>query len=261
VAYTSSGSGWLTVSPLIGQNSNIITVTANPAALAQGAYSATITVTAGSQSVQVPVTFNVGPVGTTIQNVGNAASFQYGSVAPGSYAVIFGVNLTGKSTTVVTFNGVAATIVFASASQINVIVPSNLTNTVASVVVTADGFPSNSFRVNLGNAPGIFSNGILNFADGQTNVATDPVVRGNFAIVYLTGLVMPLTGPVTVNIGGLTGLMPSYAGPQGTYPSESQVNISIPLSLPASPNPVPLQVCVGPTGAQVCSNSVNLYIQ
>jgi uncharacterized protein (TIGR03437 family) len=252
-----SGSGWLTVSPTTGQNSTNVTITASPAALAQGTYTATIAVTAGSQTAQIPVTFNVGPVGTTIQNVGNAASFQYGTVAPGSYAVIFGVNLQGVSTTTVTFNGVPATVVYTSPGQINVIVPTNITNTVASVVVTADGNPSNPFRVTLANAPGIFSNGILNFADGQTNTASDPVTRGNFVIVYLTGLVIPLTGPVTVNIGSQTGLMPSYAGPQGTYPSENQVNVTVPLSLPASPNPVPLTVCVG----SVCSNAVNVYIQ
>lgn len=263
LTYGAGSSGWLTVTPTIGQNTTTVTVTASPATLAQGTYTATIAVTAGSQTLQVPVTFNVGPVGTTIQNVGNAASFQYGTVAPGSYAVIFGTNLAGKSTTTVTFNGVAATLVYTSATQINVIVPANLTNTVASVVVTADGAASNSFRVNLANAPGIFANGILNFADGQTNTAADPVTRGNFVIVYLTGLVMPLSGPVTVNIGSLTGLMPSYAGAQGTYPSESQVNITVPASLPASPNPVPLSVCVTVPGTAqpVCSNPVNVYIQ
>ena len=68
---------------------------ANPAMLQPGTYTATLTVSAGSVRHRdvVPVTFTVGPLGVTVQNVGNAASFQYGTVAPGSYAVLFGLNL------------------------------------------------------------------------------------------------------------------------------------------------------------------------
>ena len=261
VTYQTTPSGWLTVTPTSGQNTATLQVTASPATLPQGTYSATITVTAGSQSVAVPVTFNVGPVGVTIQSVGNAASYQTGTVAPGSYVVIFGQNLLGTTSTTVTFNGVGGTIIYKSATQINVLVPTNLTNIQASVVVTADGMASNPYRVTLANDPGIFSNGIVNLADGQVNVQTDPVVRGNFVVVYLTGLVIPLTGPVTVNIGSQTNLIPSFAGPQGTFPGLNQVNITVPAGLPASPNPVPLTVCIPGTGAPVCSNPVNLYIQ
>jgi uncharacterized protein (TIGR03437 family) len=260
VTYQTSPSGWLTITPTSGQNTGAIMVTASPATLGQGTYSATITITAGSQSLQIPVTFNVGPVGVTVLNVGNAASFQYGTVAPGSYAVIFGMNLLGNVTTVA-FNGVGATIVYKSATQINVLVPTNLTNTTASVVVTADGMVSNPFRVTLANFPGIFSNGVVNVSDGQSNVQSDPVTRGNFLSIYLTGLIMPLTGPVTVNIGSQMNLMPSFAGVQGTFSGLDQVNVMVPLSLPPSPNPVPLTVCIPGGTGQVCSNPISVYIQ
>jgi len=261
VTYGTGASGWLTVTPTSGQNSAVLQVTASPATLAPGTYTATITLTAGNQTQSVPVTFNVGPVGVTIQNVGNAASFQYGTVAPGSYAVIFGLNLLGVNSTTVTFNAVPATIVYSSATQINVLVPSNLTNVFASVVVTADGMASNPFRVTLANFPGIFSNGIVNGSDGRSNSQTDPIARGNFVAVYLTGLILPLTGPVTVNIGSQTNQMPSFAGAQGTFPGLDQVNVTVPLALSATPNPVPLTVCVGTGTQQACSNAVNLYIQ
>jgi len=45
-------------------------------------------------------------------------------------------------------------------------------------------------------------------------------------------------------------------------PALDQVNVTVPSSLPASPNPVQVQVCIpGSTGQQVCSNQVPLYIQ
>jgi len=262
VSYQTSPSGWLTVTPTSGQNSATLQITASPAMLTPGTYNATITVTAGTMTAAVPITFNVGPVGVTIQNVGNAASFQYGTVAPGSYAVIFGLNLMGVNSTSVAFNGVGASIVYSSPSQINVIVPTNLTNTLAGVVVTADGMASTPFRVTLANFPGIFSNGIVNASNSQPNTQSNPVTRGQFVTVYLTGLVLPLTGPVTVNIGSQTNLMPSFAGPQGSFAGLDQVNVTVPAALPASPNPVPLTVCIpGTAAAPVCSNAVSVFIQ
>jgi uncharacterized protein (TIGR03437 family) len=247
-------------------------VVADPGALQPGTYFATITVNAGAGCVPagavvctavVPVTFTVGPPGITIQNVGNAASFQYGTVAPGSYAVLFGLNFSGSGGGV-TFNQIPATVVYGSATQINVIVPATLgALPAADVVVTVGGNVSNTFKVALApNSPGIFANGIVNFSDGAGNSSADPVTRGSFAIVYLTGLAIPVTGQVTVNIGSQTNLIPAFAGAQGTFPALDQINILVPSILPATPNPVPLSVCIpGPGGQPVCSNAVNLYIR
>jgi uncharacterized protein (TIGR03437 family) len=267
VTYQSGSGSWLTLTPTSAQNFANFQVYADPATLQPGTYAATINVSASAGcvvcSAAVPVTFVVGPPGVTIQNVGNAASFQYGTVAPGSYAVLFGQNLSGTNVGV-TFNQIAATIVFSSATQINLIVPASLGAQVAAdVLVTVDGKISNSFRVTLAlNSPGIFSNGIVNFDGGGGNTSADPVARGSFAIVYLTGLSIPVTGQVTVNIGSETNLIPAYAGAQGTLPALDQFNVVVPATLPASPNPIPLTVCIpGPTGQQVCSNAVNLYIK
>jgi uncharacterized protein (TIGR03437 family) len=263
IAYQ-SGSGWLSVSPSSGYNNTTLQVIANPITLAPGTYTATVTVSAGAYgSGTIPVTFVVGPVGVTVQNVGNAASFAYGTVAPGSYAVLYGLNLLNAT---VTFNSIPAAIVYNSATQLNLIVPAALgTQQSAAVVATVNGIVSNSFTVGLAlNAPGVFNPGIVN-SDGSVNSAAHPATRGNYVSVYLTGFSIiggMTTGTVTVNFGTLMNQPTLFAGAQPTLPALDQVNVTVPSSLPASPNPVQLQVCIpGSTGQQVCSNQVSLYIQ
>jgi uncharacterized protein (TIGR03437 family) len=263
-----SGSGWLSVVPSTGVNNATLDVIADPTHLAQGTYTATLTVSAAPYGTgDVPITFNVGPVGVTITNVGNAASFTYGAVTPGSYAVIFGLNLQNGA---VTFSGVPATVTFSNATQINTIVPGNLAGLAnAAVVVTANlngvPTPSNSFNVALPlNSMGIFQPGIVN-ADGSVNSATHPASRGNYVSIYLTGLTLVggnTTGTVTANFGTLTNQPTLFAGAQGTFPALDQVNVTVPSTLPIIPNPVQTQVCIpAPTGGQTCSNQVPLYIQ
>ena len=128
----------------------------------------------------------------------------------------------------------------------------------ALVVVTVDGKPSVPFSLNLvANAPGIFTPGIVN-PDGSTNSTGTPVARGTYVAIYLTGLAVPLTGSVTVNIGNQV-LIPLYAGAQG-LPALDQVNVTIPASL--GTGSLPLSVCVAGTGGQsVCSNVVSVYVQ
>jgi uncharacterized protein (TIGR03437 family) len=257
VTYPSGApTGWLTVTPATGSNNVTAQVIANPSSLQPGTYTATVNFSAAPYgSASVPVTFTVGQVGVTIQNVGNAASFQYGSVAPGSYAVIFGLNLAGSNLSV-TFNGIAATVTYSGATQINVIVPPSLFGQQgAAVVVSAGGVTSNPFNVSLvANAPGIFTPGIINVADGTVNGASHPAARGAYISIYLTGLATPVAG-ATVNIGNLTGLIPQYQG--SSVQGFDQINILVPTGLTVPPNSVPVQVCV----QQACSNQTSLYIQ
>ena len=257
-----SGSGWLTVNPSSGANSITVNAIANPAALQPGTYTATITISAGAYgTATIPVTFTVALSTVTIQNVGNAASFQYGTVAPGSYAVLYGLNLAGTNVGV-TFNGLAANIIYKSATQINLVVPTGIAGQVAAaVVVTVDGAPSSPFTVNLApNLPGIFNPGVVNFNGGQINSAVSPAARGDYILIFLTGLTVPLTGQVTVNFGPLTNQIPAFAGAQPTLPALDQINILVPAASPTGL--VPLQVCIpGPAGQPVCSNQVSLYVK
>jgi uncharacterized protein (TIGR03437 family) len=258
--YTTGAGGWLTVSPTTGVNNVTLTLTANPGSLAAGTYAATVTIDAGTAGkATVLVTFTVGPVGTTIQGIVNAASYQKGgALVPGSYAALFGLNLNGTNVGV-TFSGSPATIVFKSATQINLLVPSAIgAQGSSAVVATVDGNQSNSYSVAIApNAPGIFTPGIVN-ADGSTNDAGHAAPLGTTVAIYLTGMTTPLTGQATVNIAGSNGIIPSFAGAQGTYPGLIQINVQIPQTLSAGT--LPLTVCIpGLTGQPVCSNTVNLY--
>ena len=199
----------------------------------------------------------------------NAASFQTGPVAPGAYVALFGLDLAGTSGTgtnpAVTFNGLSASVIYSSPTQINLIVPPSLSGqTSAAVVVSVSGQVSNSFTLALtANEPGIFTPGILN-SDSSVNSASKPATRGTFVQVYLTGLAIPvLGGSITVNMGSQTGITTLYAGAQPTYPALDQVNVTVPASLTFTGNSTPLTVCVSSLllSAPVCSNSVSLYVQ
>lgn len=259
-----SGANWLTVTPPAGDVANSANLTANadPSTLQPGTYMATININAGEAgSSSIPVTFTVGSPGVTVQAIDNAASYQTGAVAPGSYAALFGLNLAGTNPGV-TFNGVAANIIYDSSTQINLIVPSSLTGQSAAVVASVNGTISNSFKVLIpANSPGIFTPGIVNL-NGAVNSQSNPATRGTPVSVYLTGLGLPVAaGSVTVNIGGQTGIVPSFAGAQPTLPALDQVNVTVPASLPLA-GAVPLLVCVSSgNGQQACSNTVNLYVQ
>jgi uncharacterized protein (TIGR03437 family) len=263
IAYQ-SGSGWLSVTPTSGVNSTTLTVTASPAALQPGTFNATITVNAGSAgTASVVATFNVGPQGPLIQALVNAASFKPGPISSGSYVALFGVDLAGTNVGV-TFNGLAGTVVYDSATQINLIVPNLGVQQGANVIATIGTQVSDPFVVALTpNVPGIFTPGIVN-ANGTVNSASNPAPRGTSIAIYMTGLFNPLTGPVTVNMGSTaagTGLVPSFAGPQGTLPALDQVNVAIPASLTLTGNSVPLGVCVVDYTGNVCSNQVSLFLQ
>ncbi len=253
-------SGWLTVSPSSGINNVTLLLYADPVVLQPGTYGATVTVNAGAAGQAViPVTFTVGPIGPTVQAVVNAASFVAGGVVPGSYAALFGLNLGGTDVGV-TFNGLPATVVFKGSTQINLIVPPTLAASLgaANVVATLDGKQSNTYRQAIApNALGIFTPGIVN-ADGSVNSSTQPAALGSTVAVYLTGLSVPPTGQVTVNIGSLTGLIPVFAGAQGSFPGLAQVNVQIPQAQAAGT--LPLTICIpGLSGQPGCSNTVNLY--
>lgn len=274
VAYQ-SGSGWLTATPTTTSTGFSLVLSASPAALAPGTYTATVAVNAGvAGSASIPVTFTVGQVGVSILAIVSAASYQSGALATDSYAALFGSNLLGTGTVpgtpTVTFNGLTATILYSSASQINLIVPAALSGQLsASVVVSANGQTSNTYTVALAsNAPALFgyTPGILN-SDDSVNSSSAPATRGTTIQIYLTGLATPvLANSVVVNMGTQSGIVPLYAGAPyaagTTLQPLDQINVTVPASLAFTGNSVPLTVCVTPFfQAQVCSNSVTLYVQ
>jgi len=226
-------------------------------------YNAIITISAGAAgTVSIPVALTVGSATPIIQSVVSAADF-LAPVVPGSFIAIFGVTLSGQNPTV-TFDGQPAQIVYDGSSQINVLAPATFTGagSTTSVVVSVNGAASNTFVANTtANAPGIFNPGIRN-QDNSINTQSQPATVGSEIQIFLTGFTLPLTVPVTVQIGGQSNLPPVYAGGVPSVPGLDQVNVVVPPSASPGTNGVPLRICIpGLFGTPYCSNAVNLFVQ
>ena len=135
----------------------------------------------------------------------NAASFQTGSVAPGSLISVFGSNLANTTITAaggsvprnlggvtVSINGMAAPLSFVSSSQINAQVPFEVTGDTASALLKLTGIPPVSFSFPIApSAPGVFSDrnnqSVVRNEDGSMNAPSNPARVGSTVTVYLTG--------------------------------------------------------------------------
>jgi uncharacterized protein (TIGR03437 family) len=209
----------------------------------------------------------------------NAASYD-SAVAPGSIGALFGSGMTGQAaqaaatiplpTTLaglsVKVNGLTAPLFYASATQINLQVPSGVAPGTATVEVFSNGSttPVASGTVTVADAaPGVFtfsatgqgqavvlnSDYTLN-SDFDTLPASRPEASGKFVIIYATGIgntnplvadgqaapASPLavaTDTTTVTIGGVSaqvlfsGLAPGFVGLW-------QINAVLPESLPTN---------------------------
>ena len=249
-----TGTGWLSINPTSGINSSTVNVHANPANLSPGVYNATVTIDAGGAgSAAVPVIFTVGQPLPLITQVSNAANGYLNTLVPGSLASVFGISLSG-SNLMVTFNGVAATTIYTSATQINLLVPGTLAGqTSAQLVVSAGGQSSAPVNVTLANAsPAIFPNGVLN-QDYSVNSSANPASGGSTLQIFLTGL--PPVAGATVNIGNQT-LQSVYSGPAPGVAGLQQVNVMLPAGMAGTAQ---LQVCSAAPNA-VCSQAYSVSI-
>jgi uncharacterized protein (TIGR03437 family) len=218
----------------------------------------------------------------------NAASYANGSVAPGEIVDIFGENLgpetltpgvfdangnlgVGIAGTQVTFNGVPAPLLYASAFVVAAIVPFEvLASNQASVQVNSGGAssPPRPFAVSA-SAPGIFTedssgNGqaaVLN-QDFTLNSDTHPAPRGSIIVLYATGGGQtnpadttggtpegqaPVAASVSATVGGQTARV-IYAGQApGEVAGVLQVNIQLPDSVEGN---VPVVLTVGGVSSQ-----------
>ncbi|MBP6823986.1 MAG: YHYH protein [Acidobacteria bacterium] len=205
----------------------------------------------------------------------SAASFEGGPTAPGALMAAFPMfgaklatstagasspawptTLAGASVNIRDAAGTnhAATISYASPTQLNYRVPDNAAIGLATVTITAGGV-SIPGAINIASAyPNLFnigsdsivagyvlrarSNGqqviepIYDFS-GASNNAFVPIDLGaDSDIVYLVffGSGLGRNPQVSVSIGGVT-LTPAYAGPQGTFTGLDQYNVPLPRSL------------------------------
>jgi uncharacterized protein (TIGR03437 family) len=220
----------------------------------------------------------------------NAASSQVAYAAPGDFVSIYGKGI-GPSTpatlqvgangnvvttlggTQVLFNGTPAPLIFVSSGQVNAVVPFEVIGQkTATVQVISQGNSSNTLVLpvatsDLGiftqNSQGTGPGAVLN-VDYSLNTAANPVARGSYIFVYLTGAgqttpagqdgkvessgVPPaIAAPISVTLGTVavpaaniqySGVAPS--GIDGFY----QINILIPSNAPTG-GAVPLLISEG----------------
>jgi uncharacterized protein (TIGR03437 family) len=223
-----------------------------------------------------------GPV--VIGAVLDAASQRANPISSGKIVVIYGAGLgpaqlvenqasggllgAALGGTTVSFNGIAAPILYTSATQIAAVAPYGIGGTTARVTVSYQGRTSSDFTVGVApTSPSIFTvnqqgwgqAAAINAKDGTVNAATNPLKVGDYISLFATGEgqtwpgevdgrlggstpVNPLL-PVAVTIGGIAATV-QYAGSvQGQVAGLMQVNVRIPDGVqPGGYVPVVLQV-------------------
>ena len=258
-------------------------------------------------SANVPAAPSTGTAPTLPANsTVNGASFAPApaTLAPGSIAALFGTNLTAGPTTLssvfgsngrlvsdlvgvrVTVNGAAAPIFYATAEQLGVQIPADITGTTANIQVTTAGQASVSRTINLDvAAPGIFTTnsqgtgqgiivnattGMMAAASGSVpGLTTQPARPGEDITIFATGLGQ--TSPAVPTGEKPSGLTRTVATPTVTIdgqPAEvtfsglssccvglNQINVKVPAAARAS-NTVPVVLTI--SGKQ--SNSVTIAV-
>jgi uncharacterized protein (TIGR03437 family) len=273
---------WLTVSSLSGKGPGRLTLAANGAGFAPGAYRALLVIQSASatpQTVTVPVMLVLGPrsSGIAIDAVVNAATFT-GTAAPGSLISVFGSHLartTGPATgnpidfvhseVTASVNGVPAPVLYASPTQLNVQVPYEAGAGPAVLSINNKGQVAGFLFQLAAAAPGIFTDA----AGGA--VPQSAVKAGTVATVYVTGAgeVTPAldTGysptasnrykavqPVSVTAGGVPAFVQSAALAINKV-GVLQVNFIVPKVAVSGTQPVVVTV------GKFSSPPVNLVLQ
>ena len=225
-----------------------------------------------------------GPATPAVAAVAGAAGYRTDAVAPGEIVAVFGSNLgpvgpagmqldstgsvaTAIADTQVLFDGVAAPMVWASAGQVNAIVPFGVSAQTTQVQVLYQGQISATFVMPVApSAPGVFSldgsgtgPGIMINQDGSVNSTDSPAPVGSVIVFYATGagqqsppgadgavvgvdnLPVPVL-PVSVQIGGQPANVLYAGGAPGIVQGVMQVNVEIPVGTPAGAVPLVLQV-------------------
>jgi uncharacterized protein (TIGR03437 family) len=221
--------------------------------------------------------------------VTNGADYATNAVSPGEIVGLFGSNLgpvTGVGLQVssdglsisktlaavqVMFDNVPAAITYASAGQVNAVVPyevANNANAQTNVQVIYQGTASNTLTIPvLPSTPAIFTlnasgqgaGAILN-QDLTVNGPNNRAARGSVIVIYctgagvtnpasadasITGTPLPLlTLPVTVTIGGQNAAVQYSGGAPATVAGLTQINAVVPAGVTPGTS-LPVQVTIG----------------
>lgn len=216
----------------------------------------------------------------------NAASYAPPGypVSPGGFVALFGQGLAQGSAsagipfpnvvgqTSLTVNGIPAPVYAISATQINAVVPYEVTGTAATFIAFVNGTASNPVTVPLApTAPGVFSlsanglgDGAITHADNSVVNQSNPAKPGEVVVVYLTGLgaVNPavqdgtaapgnppakVTAAVTAYVGGVQVSNIQFSGLSPGSASLYQLNIPIPTNAASGPQTLEIATANGST--------------
>ena len=287
---TDASSDWLTVTPASGSTPLTLTIGVNPTGLAAGTYTGRVTVTAtgaGNSPQTVTVTLVITPaVAPVLSGVRNAASGAPGAIAPGEIISIFGTNLgptPGVTGTIansvlgtqvagiqVLFDNNPAPLLYVSATQINAVVPFELTGVFQThMTVSNAGTVSSELDLNVApTVPSLFTltqtgtgqGAILN-TNGSVNGTAAPAAQGSTIVLFGTGggQTTPLGVTASITPADGTGLkkpVASYSATVGNLPATvayigsapgfvegaMQINVQLPEGLPSGPQPIVLTI-------------------
>ena len=294
-ATAASTGNWLSVAPSSGATPATLAVSVSPEPLKAGVYSGTIAVNS-TTTVAVTLTVTGIPL-PAIGGIVNAASYAPGAVSPGEIVTIGGTGLgpadglglaldsngnvaTSLGEVSVSFNGYLAPLIYVGASQINCVVPYEVSSqTNVSLQVIFAGQTSSAYPLSVTPAaPGIFTAlasgagqaAVLN-ASGGVNGPANPAAAGGTIVIYMTGegqtLPAGVTGkvttvntsssgpltpqplvPPTVTIGELPATVTFYGEAPGLVSGALQINAVVPNGL--SPGSQPLVVSFGSADSQ-----------
>ena len=300
----SSNTPWLTVSPASGMGAGTLTLGINTAGLSAQTYNGEIAITAAGaansfQTIFVALSVSAPPV--VVAGVANSASYTSGPIAPGELVTIAGSMLgpsqgvagavdpsTGKMVTQlggasVTFNGVAAPLLYVSATQVNAIVPyevAGCTQAMLQVQFQGASSPGTPLPCAIA-APGLFTLSATGSGqaaaanqDGALNGPSSPAAAGSYMTMYFTGggktnppgvtgsitgtsVLKWLTQTATVTVGGVAATI-AFDGAAPTFiDGFLQLNIQLSPNTPSG-NAQPVVVTVGNVSSQA---AVTLAVQ
>lgn len=226
----------------------------------------------------------------TSSGVVNGATAQSGAIAPGELLAIYGqypgpavpvnTQLDASGDVVsqlggirVLFDGVAAPVLYASATQVNAVAPFGLAGkTSTSVQVEFQGAASSGVVISVSPAaPGIFAadasghgQGAIINQDGSLNSTANPAAAGSIVAFWATGagITNPASGDgtiytgigavpalaVTAQIGGQPAEVLYAGAAPGMVSGVVQVNLRVPAGV--SPGAAPVMLQVGPSATQ-----------
>lgn len=209
----------------------------------------------GAYQINVPPPGSNGPAIEAAGIVDAASGFTI--VSPGSVALIYGSNLTDVTgQPVVKVNGVSAQLQFASATQINFLMPSGLAASEATVTVTTLNGSTGALVQTAPAAPGIYAGSGVQHSNGTQVTAANPAHAGETVTLTASGLGDPAAGPiapVVATINGVPAEVP-FAGPGATAQGVFQVNVTVPSGVLGD---LPLLISSGPR----VSNPVTISIR